>query len=323
MDPVAKRSGGLGVVRRSQLKTWSGPPEKNKSFPNIYNNHQINSSTKSGDWNSFSLGEKMLGTSTDVILCFGDSITQQGYNSANVGWVASLSDAYIRKLNVINAGLSGYNTEKALKVLPQIIPSESRMRVMIIFFGANDARLLDPEDAAIKELDQHVPQEVFEANLLAIINDPSVQAHKPRIVLVTPPPIDEDMCQSNELASKGIQHPRHLAAVTYQYSEVVCRIAKADQSIALANVWSAFAIEAGEDGTGPLLGTSVRQGGSSESNARLSSLLRDGLHLTAKGNKVVFLTIQAAIMQKWPELDPEQMRFVLPYWADEEAWKDW
>jgi hypothetical protein len=68
--------------------------------------------------------------------------------------------AYIRRLDVVNRGFSGYNTTQALKMLPRVVasPEEGRIRLMVcwhgslidrsfdsnlqtIFLGANDARL--------------------------------------------------------------------------------------------------------------------------------------------------------------------------------------
>jgi lysophospholipase L1-like esterase len=40
------------------------------------------------------------------IICFGDSITQRGNDELD-GWVSSLSNEYIRKLDVVNRGFSG------------------------------------------------------------------------------------------------------------------------------------------------------------------------------------------------------------------------
>lgn len=44
------------------------------------------------------------------IICFGDSLTQQGSRSG--GFVTSLQEAYIRRLDVINRGYSGYTSRQ-------------------------------------------------------------------------------------------------------------------------------------------------------------------------------------------------------------------
>ena len=43
----------------------------------------------------------------DQITLFGDSITQQSFNPATFGFGAVLSNAYVRKMDVVNRGYSG------------------------------------------------------------------------------------------------------------------------------------------------------------------------------------------------------------------------
>lgn len=53
----------------------------------------------------------------DQIILFGDSITQQSFSQERgFAFGAELSNQYVRKLDVVNRGLSGYNTAQALKV---------------------------------------------------------------------------------------------------------------------------------------------------------------------------------------------------------------
>lgn len=56
-------------------------------------------------------------TMLDQIILFGDSITQQSFSQERgFAFGAELSNQYVRKLDVINRGFSGYNTAQALKV---------------------------------------------------------------------------------------------------------------------------------------------------------------------------------------------------------------
>lgn len=125
-------------------------------------------------------------------ILFGDSITQQCFSQENgVGvFGPALSNAYVRRLDIINRGFSGYNTSQALQVLPEVMPqrSQARVRLMAIFFGANDARLPNTPGGP----DQHVPLEQYKSNLRKIATHQCIQAHSViRIILVTPPPVDE------------------------------------------------------------------------------------------------------------------------------------
>ena len=54
------------------------------------------------------------------LILIGDSITEQGSSHAQ-GWVASLAIRYNRRLDVINRGLNGYNSQWGLAALPLIL----------------------------------------------------------------------------------------------------------------------------------------------------------------------------------------------------------
>ncbi|KAK5690157.1 hypothetical protein LTR17_026014 [Elasticomyces elasticus] len=65
------------------------------------------------------------------------------------------------------------------------------MRILLIMFGANDARLPNTPGGP----DQHVPLEDFKSNIRHMVSHPSVTAHESvKIILVTPPPVDERKC---------------------------------------------------------------------------------------------------------------------------------
>lgn len=56
-----------------------------------------------------------------VILTFGDSITQYGNNPELKGWTAGVAHWFERRADVINRGLSGYNTRWAKLTLEQLV----------------------------------------------------------------------------------------------------------------------------------------------------------------------------------------------------------
>ena len=147
---------------------------------------------------------------------FGDSITQQSF--APGGWGARLADAYARRADVVLRGYSGYNTEWALPLVPEVfLPSGSssdgrnggggdgsagggddesneqrRLRrpnaLVTIFFGANDAALPDRHSAR-----QHVPLERFRRNLAEIARAAAATVEPGGLVLlVSCPPVDEE-----------------------------------------------------------------------------------------------------------------------------------
>jgi len=60
----------------------------------------------------------MAANALDTIMLLGDSITQGGWQAG--GFAQRLAYVYARKLDVINRGLSGYNTEWAIPVFKQV-----------------------------------------------------------------------------------------------------------------------------------------------------------------------------------------------------------
>lgn len=257
----------------------------------------------------------MFGTAKNTFYLYGDSITQRGYEQdLDFGWVSALSNAYIRKLNVVNAGLSGYNTKMALHTLPQILPTpeQTKIRFLTIFFGANDARFPDTPQA-----EQHVPIDQYRENLKKMIQHPLVQAHNPKIILVTPPPVDEALCEKLELEVWGIDVVRRTAEVVSQYAQVV-RDVGSEMDVAVLDIWSAFMEKVGWKFGQPLIGA---KGVSQIEGLELPTLLIDGLHLTGEGNRIVYQELIKLIREKWPEQTPEVLTFDLPYWGDEAAWK--
>ncbi|KAI7157937.1 hypothetical protein KC349_g5206 [Hortaea werneckii] len=282
----------------------------------------------------------MLGTATSSIYLFGDSITQFGYDqSQGFAWIAALSHHYSRKLNVINAGLSGYSTDKALSILPDILPAPStaisslgggktetsQIKLFVLFFGANDARL-----PSTGEPEQHVPLESFKANLRAMVTLPQLREYHPgsKVLLITPPPVDERLCAQDD-AGKGIFHPRRTAETTALYAQAVRDVGAELNSasagdgvgdVAVLDLWGCFMRVAGWVPGEPLVGSKDVEQMDPEKGG-LERLLKDGVHLTGEGNWVLFTELVALVNRTWPELDAEGLGFDLPYWGDGEAWR--
>jgi len=256
----------------------------------------------------------------DQILLFGDSLTQQS-SSQETGFAfhPALQDTYIRRLDVVNRGFSGYNTAQALKVLPHIIaaptttPTGGRIRLVTIFFGANDARLPNTPGPS-----QFVPLEAYRANLRTIATYAPLRAHQPRIVLITPPPIDERLCEITD-AAKGIHVTRRTAANTAAYAQAVRDLGR-ELGVPVLDLWTAFMREAGWNGSFdvPLVG--AKEAPQSEV---LVGLLHDGLHFTPAGYRIMYREFMAMVQREVPDLVPDRLPFVLPTWDDVRAWEQW
>ena len=200
----------------------------------------------------------------DQIILFGDSITQQSENQERgFGFAPALRDDYIRRLDVVNRGFSGYTSQLALQVLPHFMPdrSQAHVRMMTVFFGANDATV--PGNA------QHVPLVDYTACLKAIVQHHVVTAQGSRIILITPAPVDEYQLEPNDLAT-GYNGLQRTAENTKRYAEA-CREMGKDLVVPVVDIWTLFAEAAGWKEGGPLPGSK-----GTDRNQVLGSLLVDG-----------------------------------------------
>lgn len=238
----------------------------------------------------------------DQFLLFGDSITQQsGCQDKGFAFAPALQDAYIRRLDVINRGFSGYTTSNALQVLPRFMPdaSQASVRLMMIFFGANDACL--PGQL------QHVPMHRYCENLKLLCLHPSVKAHDPKIILVTPPPVNEFQLAIRD-AERGNTNRQRTAANTKEYADR-CRKVGEELKVPVVDLWRAFMTRAGWKEGEPLT-----ESKKAECNEVLKSLLRDGLHLNPEGYRVMYDEVMKVISDEMRDESPENLPTVYPPW---------
>lgn len=233
------------------------------------------------------------------LVLFGDSITQGAHSTV----IPRLSELYLRRLDVINRGLSGYNTLHALPVLPLVFPPAAparpgqtpRVALMTVFFGANDAVL--PGNA------QHVPLPEYKEYLREIATHPGVKEHHTQVVFITPPPVDE--WQFGDPLTRSAAH-------TKIYAEE-CAAAAYEVNVPYVDIWTAFMTKAGwtPGSHDPLIGCRK-----APKNEVLARLLSDGLHLTGEGYAVVYEELIKVIKEQIPELAPDRLPMVVPDWKE-------
>ena len=209
------------------------------------------------------------------IILFGDSITQQGFS----GWVSQLSNAYTRRADVLNRGYSGYNTRHAVDLLPTVFGGDMGSSLFVtVFFGANDATL--PSD---KEHNQHVPVDEYEQNLKTIVSDLRKKLKETPIILITPPPLDENAWDHFCREQYDSLDPRSNAA-SKLYGE---------RTKLVANEFGCSLVD------------SFTLLGGNGDVASYGETLEDGLHLSAKGNDLLFDGLMDVIKRDHPNLAPK------------------
>ncbi|PPQ68503.1 hypothetical protein CVT26_003442 [Gymnopilus dilepis] len=245
----------------------------------------------------------------DVFMLFGDSITEGAWAPGVNGFGQRLSHAYVRKLDVLNRGFSGYNTEWALPVFEQCIAKSDnkyapKIRVLAIWFGANDS--------CIKPSPQHVPLEKYISNLKQMVNmikSPESPRYSPetRIILITPPPINTIVWKADLESRDPPAELDRFFDVTKSYAEAVKDIAR-EEGVAVVDIWTALWEAAGKEENG------------------LTKVLGDGLHLNEAGyassshmehvGQILYDELIKTIAKDYPEVHYDNIASVFPGWKD-------
>ncbi|PHH92533.1 hypothetical protein CDD83_6931 [Cordyceps sp. RAO-2017] len=249
------------------------------------------------------------------VVLFGDSLLQQ---SADVrdgfSFQAALQTHCIRRLDVVNRGFSGWTTANAVRYLDRIFPqpneSSPQLKYLVILLGANDA--VKP----LATTTQHVPMAEYKRNLATILSHPGIRAHRPKILLVTPPPINE--MELTRLDTQG-EHDEctRSFATSSRYSEAAREVAREQPGVVLIDLWQAIMDEAiaksgPEDyqAGGPWLG--------SAENGKagwLEKLLPDGLHMSGEAYRILFEQVKPYIGPEWAGLAQDDCTgYMLPSW---------
>lgn len=85
----------------------------------------------------------------DKVLLFGDSITQRAFSlsegqmsSGGASFVmgAALADLYLRRMDVVHRGFSGYCTEHARYIVDDIIEAEKNLKLAVSYFDDDDEK---------------------------------------------------------------------------------------------------------------------------------------------------------------------------------------
>ncbi|KAK9936545.1 hypothetical protein M0R45_013381 [Rubus argutus] len=222
------------------------------------------------------------------IYLFGDSITEESFGDG--GWGASLAHHFSRTVDVVLRGYSGYNTRWALKVLERAFPGcddggEAPLAVTV-FFGANDASLPDRYSAF-----QHVPLDEYKQNLRSIVSFLKKQWPTTRILLITPPPIDEDGRLQFPYVENPLNQPERTNEAAGAFAKACVAVAR-ESGLPVIDLW-----------------TKMQQFPGWQKDH-----LRDGLHLTPRGNRLVFEKVVAKLRDEGLSL--ERLPVDLPLLAD-------
>ncbi|XP_074573836.1 GDSL esterase/lipase At5g45920-like [Curcuma longa] len=193
---------------------------------------------------------------SEVVL-FGDSLTQGSFRDGR--WGAALSHYLSRSVDVLPRGYSGYNTRQARTVIHRAVEGVTSPAAFTVFFGANDAALPHRSAASV-----HVPLSEYVSNLRAICAFIKAKWPWTLVILITPPPIDEEGRLRFPYGNRsGLPERTNAAAGTYARA---CVFVAQQLGLPVIDIW-----------------TKMQQFSNWE-----KTFLWDGLHFTALGNHLLF-----------------------------------
>lgn len=235
---------------------------------------------------------------SDKIILFGDSLTEQSWNqdfSFNIS--PALQHEYFRKLQILTHGYGGYNSEHARHILEPMLSAEtaggSRIKLLVIFFGTNDA-------VEASNTRQHIPIQHYAKNLRLL----TIKALDRGIdvILVGPALVGKHVLDhSNEM--------------NRTYSQAVKQVAQ-EQDVPFVDLWTAFQTYTGsssKSGDHPGGNESV---GANRTNNLTDLLAPDGVHFSGQGYHIYYKLLLRTIRESFPPLRTENLPTVLPHIFD-------
>ncbi|RLV89771.1 Isoamyl acetate-hydrolyzing esterase [Spathaspora sp. JA1] len=251
----------------------------------------------------------MSGLSYDKFILFGDSITQFSNTQLGFALQPAIQDHYSRKLDVINRGYSGYNSNHARVILPEIIKAElnstkDNIKLMTIFFGTNDAFEIEDETNKIQAVDvkqyqeniNHMVEFALANNIKPIVIGPSIHDCKRVMEFFTDRPTNKAPVTNKRLLD---------------YSNAAKQVAL-KHKVAFVDLWNSFR-EYGnwtEQQMFDATGLGEWEVGTFE------HLVHDGIHFTPLAYKILYEKLIEAIDLNYPALSSDNLVEKLPYWRD-------
>ncbi|EMG46763.1 IAH1 Isoamyl acetate-hydrolyzing esterase [Candida maltosa Xu316] len=245
--------------------------------------------------------------SYDKFLLFGDSITQFS-NTLQNGFALqpALQDLYVRKLDIINRGFSGYSSEHARVILPKILESEANIKLMTIFFGTNDSfdHINDIQTVELPRYKENIDYLITLAkskDIKSIVVGPSL--HDPRMCL-------EFFAEGGRQYTKDPNNNQRL----YEYSEAAKEVAK-KHNVPFIDLWNIFRETKGWTKE-ELFEVSIAKDNWSIGEDGLKTFLSDGIHFTGESYKILYNEIIKRIDENYPELKSDNLSINFSDWKD-------
>jgi len=223
-------------------------------------------------------------------LLLGDSLTQLCFQ----GWGSDLTDVYQRRADVLNRGMSGYNSRWYIRYAEDngIWNEPGKVSLVTIFFGANDA--------AKKELEPkvHVPLAEYKTNIGTIVDKAKESYPNAKILIIAPPPVHP----GQRLEYQKKRYGDRATGVLERTSEIAGTYAAACREVAKTKEVQCLD-----------LFTAMRTADGNTDEDDIGRFFYDGLHFSKTGHKFVSDALVNAIRTHFPTMEvrpcPRTRRF--------------
>ena len=166
----------------------------------------------------------MTASNRSKFLLLGDSLTQLSFG----GWGSELADVYQRRADVLNRGMSGYNSRWYLRYAEEtgIWNEPGKVALVTIFFGANDAAKKDLEPKV------HVPLDEYKANIEKLVDKAKESYPNAEILIMAPPPVHPEQrleFQKKRYGDKATGVLERTSEIAGTYAAACREVAKAKE----------------------------------------------------------------------------------------------
>ncbi|KAL3671282.1 hypothetical protein V7S43_003214 [Phytophthora oleae] len=215
---------------------------------------------------------------------------------SSMGWGTMLESDCRRSVDVVSRGLAGYNTKWYLKhampIVQDEITSHNYLPVLItIWLGANDAAL--PVGSASES---HVPIEEYQRNLGKLVTGFQTSTPTSRILLITPPYVDDKVQHKNAKKNEGVK--KGLVA----------------HSNNMAGKYARACVDTGKRVGVPVL--DLHKYFNSLSKQKRKDLLEDGLHFNTTGNALMYEKLREIIESEFPDVAQKLEHWQFPHYEE-------
>lgn len=220
------------------------------------------------------------------IVMLGDSITELALTMEGGSW-RKIAAKYPGQADVVNRGLSGYNTHSTLSAVKMFIKNQdtfdpSQKTLVIIMLGSNDS--------AFPGYAQYVSLENYKKNLISIVNAIKAVGDDYKFLILPPVPVCDK--QFDEIWTEHNRNNENTRQYYYAAKNVAEELK--EQNVYFVDTW---------------------QNEKTEWAQNDYSMHTDGLHLTAKAYDVLVKYIMDVIYKNVPDFIPENIPGY-PGWPD-------